>query len=133
LISDYGHHPTAIKETLKAVKEFYPHKRIILAFQPHEHTRTKVLLKEYIKSFDNADLIIFEEIFTVPGRESKQEISMINSKEVVEKIKRYNPKLKIKYAKDNEEVKSLIKSNLKKNDILIIMGAGNIYNIIKEF
>ena len=131
LISDYGHHPTAIKETIKAVKDFYKNKRVVLAFQPHEHTRTKVLLKQYISAFDNVDFIIFEEIYTVPGRESQKEIEMINSKEVVKKIKKHNPQLNIWYAKDNEEVKNLIKSNLKKNDVLIVMGAGTIYNIIK--
>lgn len=132
VISDYGHHPTAIKETLKATKEFYKNKRIILAFQPHEHTRTKVLLKEYISAFNEADLVFFEEIFTVQGRESKKEISMINSLEVIEKIQKKNPKLNISYAKDNSEILNLIKLNIKKNDVLIIMGAGNIYNTIKE-
>lgn len=132
LISDYGHHPTAIKQTLKAVKEFYPNKKVILAFQPHEHTRTKVLLKQYINAFDIADFVILEEIYTVPGRESKKEIELISSEEVIKKIKKHNPKLNIVYAPDNTSVKSLIKSNLKKDSIVIVMGAGAIYNIIKE-
>jgi UDP-N-acetylmuramate--alanine ligase len=103
-----------------------------LAFQPHEHTRTKVLLKDYINAFDNVDLTIFEEIYTVPGRESKQEIEMISSKDVVRKIQKHNSKLNINYAKDNQEVINMLKSNLKKNDVIIVMGAGTIYNIIKE-
>lgn len=131
VISDYGHHPTAIQATIKAVKSFYKNKKIILAFQPHEHTRTKTLLKDYIKSFDNIDTVILEEIYTVPGRESTKEIQLISSKDLVKKIKSHNPKLNICYAQDNEDVIKNIKSNLKKNSILIIMGAGNIYNIIK--
>lgn len=131
LISDYGHHPTAVKETINAVKSFYKNKRLVLAFQPHEHTRTKVLLKNYIKAFDKADVVIFEEIYTVPGRESKAEIDTISSKTVVSKIKKHNPKLNISYAQDNQAVIDQIKSNLKKNDIVIIMGAGTIYNLIK--
>jgi UDP-N-acetylmuramate--alanine ligase len=132
LISDYGHHPTAVKQSLQAIKEFYPNKKIILAFQPHEHTRTKVLLKQYINAFNIADFVIFEEIYTVPGRESKKEIDLINSEEVIKKIQKHNPKLNIVYAPDNSIVKSLIKANLKKNSIVIVMGAGEIYNIIKE-
>jgi UDP-N-acetylmuramate--alanine ligase len=132
LISDYGHHPTAVKETIQAIKDFYPTKRIILAFQPHEHTRTKVLLKNYINAFNKADMVIFEEIYTVPGRESKAEIDMISSKDVVRKIKNHNPKLNILYVQDNQAVIDQIKSNLKKSDIVIIMGAGTIYNVIKD-
>jgi UDP-N-acetylmuramate--alanine ligase len=131
LISDYGHHPTAVQQTIQAVKDFYPTKRIILAFQPHEHTRTKVLLKNYINAFDQADVVIFEEIYTVPGRESKAEIEMINSQDVVKKIKKHNPKLNIQYVQDNQSVIEQIKSNLSKNDVVIIMGAGTIYNAIK--
>jgi len=131
LISDYGHHPTAVQQTIQAVKDFYPTKRIILAFQPHEHTRTKVLLKNYINAFDQADVVIFEEIYTVPGRESKAEIEMINSQDVVKKIKKHNPKLNIQYVQDNQSVIEQIKSNLSKNDVVVIMGAGTIYNAIK--
>ena len=131
MISDYGHHPTAVQQTIQAVKDFYPTKRIILAFQPHEHTRTKVLLKNYINAFDQADVVIFEEIYTVPGRESKAEIEMINSQDVVKKIKKHNPKLNIQYVQDNQSVIEQIKSNLSKNDVVVIMGAGTIYNAIK--
>jgi UDP-N-acetylmuramate-alanine ligase len=57
---------------------------------------------------------------------------LISSEEVIKKIKKHNPKLNIVYAPDNTSVKSLIKSNLKKDSIVIVMGAGAIYNIIKE-
>jgi len=133
VISDYGHHPTAVKATIEATREFYKNKRIVLAFQPHEHTRTKVLLKDYIKAFDKADAVIFEEIYTVPGRESKKEIALIKGIDVVKKIQKHKPNLKITYAKDNDEVISLIRSIIKKDDVLIIMGAGEIYNIISKF
>ncbi len=132
VISDYGHHPTAVKATIKATHEFYKNKRIVLAFQPHEHTRTKVLLKNYIKAFDKADVVIFEEIYTVPGRESKKDIALIKGIEVVNKIKKHKPNLKITYAKDNDEVICLIRKTIKKEDVLMIMGAGEIYNIISK-
>ena len=132
VISDYGHHPTAILETLKATKELYKNHRIVLAFQPHEHTRTKVLEKDYIKCFDLADVLILEEIYTVTGRESKKEIAMISSKDVLQKIQKRNKNIKAFFAKNNDEVSKLIDENIKPNDILIIMGAGEIYNTTKN-
>lgn len=132
VISDYGHHPTAILETLKATKELYKNHRIVLAFQPHEHTRTKTLLKNYKKCFDLADLLILEEIYTVSGRETKKEIEMISSVDVLKHIQKHNPSLKSFFAKDNAEVSNLINQHLKPKDVLIIMGAGEIYNTIKN-
>ena len=132
VISDYGHHPTAIKQTLQAAKDFYPNQRIILAFQPHHHSRVKSLLKDFVKCFDQADLVILEEIYSVAGRENEKEQNSISSKDIISKILKHNPKLKMFYAKDNQEVLTEINKNIKKGDILIIMGAGSIYNIIKE-
>ncbi len=132
IISDYGHHPTAVKQTLQAAKGFYPKQRIVLVFQPHEHTRTKKLFKDFIKCFDSADFVILEEIFTVPGRESKKEISSVSSKDVIKSVLKHNPKLKMVYTKDNKDTKEKLNKNIKKGDIVIIMGAGSIYGVLKS-
>jgi len=132
VISDYGHHPTAVRQTLKAARDFYPNHRIVLAFQPHHHSRTLSLVKDFVKCFDNADILILEEIYAVPGREQEKEIKSINSEDLIKKIQKHNPKLEILYSKDNEEMLKRIDQNVKKKDVLIIMGAGNIYNLIKS-
>jgi UDP-N-acetylmuramate--alanine ligase len=132
VFSDYGHHPTAIRETLKAIKIFYPNQRIVLAFQPHEHTRVKVLLKDFIKCFDDTDVLILEEIYTVPGRESEKEIKMISSQDVIKGIQKHNHTLKPIYAKDNSEVLKSLNRVIKKNDVVLIMGAGKIYDVLHD-
>ncbi len=132
VVSDYGHHPTAIEETLKATKDLYKKCRIVLAFQPHEHTRTKVLLAKYAKCFTLADVLILEEIYTVFGRESKKEIAMISSIDVIKKIEKVNKKTKTFFAKNNNGVLELISKNIKPKDIILIMGAGEIYNATKK-
>ncbi|MEK7105513.1 MAG: Mur ligase domain-containing protein, partial [Patescibacteria group bacterium] len=88
IFSDYAHHPTAIKKTLEATKEFFPGRRIVLCFQPHQHARTKELFNEFIPSFDAADKIILAEIYAVTGRLKVD--GEVSSNDLVCSIKRGN-------------------------------------------
>lgn len=134
VISDYAHHPTEIRETLKAVHDFYPGRRVVLAFQPHQHSRTQKLFTGFTESFDDADILILNEIFDVVGRENEN--GKISSKDLMEKIKerdeKRNIQRKIEYGKKTEDTKKIIKENIKQGDIVVIMGAGDIYKIAKE-
>ncbi len=133
VISDYAHHPTAVKATIKATKSFYPGKRIFMVFQPHQHNRTKKLYKDFLNSFDETDMLILSEIFDVAGREEKKD-QTVSSLNLVSDIKKNNKKLEnnIFYAKDLEETKKLIDEKVKPNDILLIMGAGDIYKVADD-
>lgn len=130
VISDYAHHPTAILGTIKAAKEFYPQRRLFVVFQPHHHNRTKTLFNEFVKSFDQADLVIIPEIYGVAGRELKAD-EKVSSYDLVEAIKKRTNK-KVLFAKDLAETKKLILENIKDNDVLLIMGAGDIYKVAEE-
>lgn len=130
IINDYAHHPTEIKATLKAIREKYRDKNIHCVFQPHQYERTFNLFDDFVKVFNEAlslnylnHLFIYP-IYTVEGRESEEVKNKVSSEKLVEKIKNSN------LVKDYEEVKK-ITFNLNKDDILIIMGAGNIYNLYK--
>lgn len=130
VISDYAHHPTAVGVTIKAAKEFYPGRRIVAAFQPHQHNRTRGLYEDFLKSFDFADEVILTEIYDVAGREEAQD-QTVSSRDLVEDIKQQNDKLKehIIYAKDLEEARKIIDEKLQSNDVLLIMGAGDVFEI----
>ncbi|MFH1838376.1 MAG: UDP-N-acetylmuramate--L-alanine ligase [Candidatus Kuenenbacteria bacterium] len=142
VISDYAHTPTAIQGTIQAAKDFYPFCRIVVAFQPHHRDRTKKLFNDFIKSFDQADFLILNEIFDVEGREDKKN-KKISSKDLIKEIKK-RPAFKNKsnvfpekkaldkqvlYGKDLKETKKLILKNLKPNDLILLLGAGDIYKI----
>ncbi|MBI4652693.1 UDP-N-acetylmuramate--L-alanine ligase [Candidatus Kuenenbacteria bacterium] len=130
IISDYAHTPTAISGTILAAKDFYPFRRIVVVFQPHHRDRTKKLFNGFIKSFNQADFLILNEIFDVEGREDKKDKD-ISSKDLIKEIKK-RPALKNKqvlYAKDIKETKKLILKNLKLNDLILLLGAGDIYKI----
>lgn len=129
IISDYAHHPSAIRATLQAVKEFYPDKKILLVFQPHQHNRTKNLFNDFIHSFDNADCVILPEIFDVAGREEIAD-QTVSSQDIVHEVKKQ--KIPAYFGSDFTVTKELIDVHLFDDGILLIMGAGDVYKIAEE-
>jgi UDP-N-acetylmuramate--alanine ligase len=126
VISDYAHHPTEIKATLKATREKFPHRKIWCVFQPHQYQRTFYLFKDFIKVFREIpiDKLIITDIYDVAGREKEGMKGKINSEKLVKTIDRtwaiYSPK---------EKIMNYLKKNLKGREVVIIMGAGDIYKI----
>jgi len=129
IISDYAHHPTAVLNTIQAAKEFYPGKRIMAVFQPHHHNRTKKLFKEFIKCFKGAGLTIISEIYDVAGREEEMDQD-VSSKDLVKAVQKNGQK--VLYGQDLKETKKLILENIQPNDAVLIMGAGDIYQIAND-
>ncbi len=137
IISDYAHHPSEIKATLQAAREKYPKAKIWCVFQPHQHQRTYYLFNDFVKVFSRAagsrpagrkiDKIIITDIYDVAGRETKKINSQVSSEELVKKINKKN----VSYAKMND-LENIIKENIKPKDVLIIMGAGDIYKLSKN-
>lgn len=121
---DYAHHPTEIKASLRAAREhFGTDKRIVVVFQPHQFSRTKLLFSDFIKSFADASELIIAPIFGVVGRDEKQNVS---SAELAFAIKNLNAR-----AMEQEEIINWLNANAKPGDVIITMGAGPI-NIVGE-
>lgn len=133
VVSDYAHHPTAIRVTLEAARAFYPQRRIVACFQPHQRQRTAELFPEFVTAFDEADEIVLVEIFDVTGRESAQ-TKPISSKDLVQAIEKRSEgrKRSIKYASNPQEAKEILRADKKSGDVILVMGAGSIYSIAKE-
>jgi len=127
IISDYAHHPTEIKVTLKAAREKYPRKKIWLIYQPHQYQRTYYLFKDFVKVFKKTlvEKIIITEIYDVAGRETPKIRKEVSSEKLVKAIN----KKEVIYLK-KEEVLDYLKKNLKGGEVVIIMGAGDIYNLL---
>lgn len=122
-IDDYGHHPTEIKATLKAVRHCYPKKEIWCVFQPHMVSRTKALFDDFAQSFSEVDKVIFADIFA-SAREQAQDIT---SKDLAEKTKKYQPD--VVYVGDLNETLNYLKKNIKPGIVLVTMGAGDVYRV----
>ena len=127
LIHDYAHHPTEVGATLKAGQEKFPNKKIWCVFQPHQYQRTFYLFDNFVKALSETkiDKLIVTDIYDVAGREKGEIKKKINSQKLVEKIN----KPWIEYlAKD--KIKSYLEDNLEQEQVLIIMGAGDVYKIL---
>jgi len=129
LIADYGHNPVKALATLKAAREKYPHKKIWCVYQPHQYERTYFLFKDFVRAFREAptDHIIITDIFDVAGRESGEIRQKVSSQKLVEAIAQDNVSYLAK-----EKVVPFLKKNVKRGEVLIVMGAGDIYLIDKK-
>jgi len=130
IVSDYGHHPTEVLATLKAVREKYPKKNIWCIFQPHQRQRTYYLFDDFVKAFRETpvDNIIITDIYDVAGRETKKIKAGVSSKKLVKKINQQN----VQYL-SIDKTEKYVKENIKSGDILVIMGAGDIYKLVDKF
>ena len=128
LFDDYGHHPAEIKATLRAVKEaLLKEGRLIVIFQPHRYTRTRDLLEDFSTSFSDADLLFLMDIYPAGERP----IEGINSRVLFELIKKSSP-LTAFYISDKKELIKKVLSELKEGDLVLTLGAGDVWKIGEE-
>jgi UDP-N-acetylmuramate--alanine ligase len=125
LIDDYGHHPTEIQLTLKAIKQRYPKKRLICVFQPHQYSRTHLMLGDFKKAFQYADKVIVTDIYA--ARDSEMDRAKINSEKLADLIRKNH--MDVTWGKDLTNTFHLLKDGVGKNDVLVTMGAGDIGNL----
>lgn len=124
IVDDYAHHPTEIKATLAAAKNM-PYKSLWCLFQPHTYSRTLALFDEFTKAFDKADYLVMAEIY---GAREKN-IYKISSRSIVDKLKEMDPKRFAYYFETLEEIADFVYANAEEGDIVITMGAGDIYKV----
>ncbi|MCX7641604.1 MAG: UDP-N-acetylmuramate--L-alanine ligase [Elusimicrobiales bacterium] len=117
---DYAHHPSEIKATLSALKNFYPNHKIIAIFQPHRFSRTSLLIDEFSNSFNDADEIYLCDIYSA----GEQNIYGITKEKLLKKIKHKSIKL---FTTSLDIIK-----NITPKTIVITLGAGDVYKIINE-
>lgn len=84
-MSDYGHHPTEIRLTLEAIAEKYPDKELCVVFQPHQHSRTRELLREFATCFDAADKLIIPDIYF--SRDSEEDVQYMTTERFVRTLR----------------------------------------------
>ena len=124
IVDDYGHHPTEIKTTLEAVKESWPDRRSVVVFQPHRYTRTKALFAEFTKAFYQSDMLVVLPIYSA----GEKIIADVNSELLYEGIKKHGHK-NVVYMDGIESVVSYLTGCLKEKDILLTLGAGDVYKV----
>ncbi len=122
VIDDYGHHPTEIEATLKGLKEAFKGRRLVTLFQPHRYSRTRDCIKEFSTAFADTDVLAVAPIYPA----GEKPIEGINAKLISDSVAKTGHENVFLIEKDNE-IKEWIKANTEDGDILLTLGAGNIF------
>jgi len=129
VLDDYAHHPTEIKASFKAIRERYEPGRIFGIFQPHQYSRTRFLLDDFAESFKLCDVAIVPEIYFVRDTlESKQQV---NSQILVDKL-RSNGSEAV-FIESFAGIFDYLKDNVVAGDLVVTMGAGDIWKVADEY
>jgi len=121
VIDDYGHHPTEVAATLEALRQAYPGRRIVLAFQPHRYTRTHDLIDDFGKVLATADVLLVTEVYAagespIAGADGRAICRAVRGRGQVEPL----------FVERVEELAEALKELLRDGDVIVTMGAGNI-------
>lgn len=133
VFDDYGHHPTEIDSTLRALRESeQPEKkngRLICVFQPHQHSRTRHLMEEFANSFSQADVVIVPHIYFV--RDSQEEKQKVTAGDLVDRLRQKG--LRAMHLYPFEAIVEHLEELCRPNDVLVVMGAGPVWQVGKAF
>lgn len=123
VIDDYGHHPAEIKATLSAAKTGWG-RRTVVVFQPHRYTRTRDLFKDFLTAFHQADVLFLTEIYAA----SEDPIAGVSAQRLYEGIKEHGHK-DVTLVTDKKEIVDKLLSRLRPADLVITLGAGDVWKI----
>ena len=124
IVDDYGHHPSEVLATIKAVREGWPTRRLVMVFQPHRYTRTRDLYEDFVKVLQLVDVLILVEIY--PAGEDK--IVGIDGRHLCRSI-RAQGKIEPHFAATVDEVPPLLDALCEEKDIILTQGAGNVVQV----
>ncbi len=133
IFDDYGHHPTEIDVTLRALRESERPEdnggRLICVFQPHQHSRTRHLLEEFAASFSQADVVIVPHIYFV--RDSQEEKHKVTAGDLVDRLRHRGVRAMHLYP--FEAIIEQLENLCRPGDVLVVMGAGDVWKVGKGF
>jgi len=121
IVDDYGHHPTEIAATLDAIRQGYPGRRVVLAFQPHRYTRTRDLLDDFANVLAGGDALLVTEVYAageppIPAADGRAICRAIRTRGKVEPV----------FVERVEDLHEALGAVLKPGDVLLTAGAGSI-------
>ena len=127
IIDDYGHHPTEISATLEAVRQGYPGRRVLLAFQPHRYTRTLALIDDFATALSAADVLLVTEVYAagepaIAGADGRAICRAIRSRGAREPL----------FVARVEELAEVLRNLIRDGDVIVTMGAGNITAVANQ-
>lgn len=127
VIDDYGHHPTEVRVTLEAARQKFSNRRIWCIFHPHTFTRTKAYLDDFAKSFKSVDQVVVVDIYG----SAREQQGGIHARDVVAAVNGVSKNAV--YGRTLEEAGDMLRREAKVGDIIITMGAGDVWKVGESF
>lgn len=127
VISDYGHHPTALEGTVAAARDFFPARRIVLVFQPHQHSRTAKLFPQFAAALRGPDLALVADVYAVAGRE---EAAPVSAADLVAAANQEGANAL--YGGDLDATARTLRTHLRPGDVVLVMGAGDVDRLARD-
>jgi UDP-N-acetylmuramate--alanine ligase len=127
ILDDYGHHPTEIRATLNAVRGCWPDHRIIVLFQPHRYTRTQALFEDFTTSFYQADQLIILPVYAA----GEDPLEGVNAENLLEAVKARGHREAVGVSGPGEAL-DYLRTRIYAGDILVTLGAGDVWKIGEE-
>ena len=124
VVDDYGHHPTEIKTTLDALQKCWPERRKVVVFQPHRYTRTQALFDDFTRAFYQSDTLLVLPIYAA----SERAIEGVSGQRLCEGIQAHGHK-EVYCAKEMQNAVDYLKQNLKPDDVVLTLGAGDVWKV----
>jgi len=124
VLDDYGHHPTEIASTLLTAKECWPDRRLVVVFQPHRYTRTHLLYERFMTCFNQADVLILAPLYAA----GEKPIEGVDSQKLQQGIKDHGHR-DVVLCRDQDEILQVLLERVQKGDVLMTLGAGDIYHV----
>jgi UDP-N-acetylmuramate--alanine ligase len=127
IIDDYGHHPTEIAATLDAVRQGWPTRRLVLAFQPHRYTRTRDLLDDFGLALSECDVLLVTEVYAageapIAGADGRAICRAVRTRGLMEPV----------FVEHVEDLAESLRGVLRDGDVVLTMGAGNIGAVAQD-
>lgn len=129
VIADYAHTPDAVAKAIRATNDFYKNKKVLTVFQPHQYARTKKLFSNFVEAFSEAQKVLLPDIFYVAGRENPADYD-VSSQKLAEAIGAKG--IDILATGDLLASEEKIRLLADKYDVILLLGAGNIYEVAKK-
>ena len=121
LVDDYGHHPTEVEAVIRAARDAWPGRRLVMLYQPHRYSRTRDLYEDFVRVLSEVDALLMMEVYSagepaVPGADARALCRSMRQRGQVDPV----------YVEDVGELEGLLKNILREGDLLITQGAGDI-------
>ncbi len=127
LLDDYGHHPKELAATLEAMRQAWPERRSVVVFQPHRYTRTRDLFEDFVEVLSTVDVLVLLDIYAagedpINGADGKTLCRAIRVRGQVDPV----------FVQNRDELPEILAAMVRKDDVILTMGAGNVGQISAE-